>query len=122
VEQGVAEGREDSARRVEASDVVVGRLYAVGGGRKRGRHDDLGRVRTEQKERQGERKIPIRCNTTLKELIEEGKKKGGKKERREGVLSQRKMRGKDWQVHSTACPALGPTFGVPHRRVRSIRL
>lgn len=43
VEKGVVKGREDTAGRVEAGDVVVGRLDAVAGKSSRG-HDELGRV------------------------------------------------------------------------------
>lgn len=41
----MAEGREDTAGRVEPGDVVVSRLQAVaGGGQRSGRHDESVRV------------------------------------------------------------------------------
>lgn len=40
VEKAVLGGREDTARRGEAGDVVVGRLHAVASGESRGGHDE----------------------------------------------------------------------------------
>lgn len=40
VEKAVLGGREDTARRGKAGDVVVGRLHAVAGGESRGGHDE----------------------------------------------------------------------------------
>jgi hypothetical protein len=42
VEKAVLGGGEDTARRGEAGDVVVGRLHAIAGGESRGGHDESG--------------------------------------------------------------------------------
>jgi hypothetical protein len=41
VEKAVLGGGEDTARRGEAGDVVVGRLHAITGGESRGGHDEF---------------------------------------------------------------------------------